>query len=642
MTRERSAFQSGESFTAPLAIPMVMTGVALPIGFAGYLDALVQYHTTAELFSVYAWAWLVFVVAGLAAALAVSIPAKVFDWLVRLPKFTALTIVNRWAASVIAAAALIKGLKVWLQNAGLVDIGVVVNASPAFLVAMAVGCALWNWRRPDHFAALRSIAQIGTATGLIVAVPVALIALFGSSEDSALATAKQARKAPNIVLVTVDSLAADHMSLYGYQRPTTPRLDRIAQQATVFERFYANSNFTTPSVHAIMHGLRPWSSRVLQLKSQIDAKLATQNLAARVRASGYQTFAVATNRVASPSHVRIARWIDTVAQRQGPWLLRALYLTPRWAWATWDLGILPDILLALRVDAGPSSEPPRYNARLALAKAEEMVARREPGRPFFLWVHVFEPHYPYAAPPPFVGQFDAGSEKRTAGDSMPPRYFMARRDPSFPALYAARYDEAILYVDQQIGDFVEWLDTEGVLADTLLVITADHGESFIKGYGQHAGPMLFNSLIHVPLIVKEPLQRTGRRVPALGEQIDLMPTLLDLVGLPFEGAGEGHSIRSALTGSGGADAVFSMNLEQSSRFGPLSTGTVSMIEDRWKFDHYFGQHKYTMLPELKDALYDIESDPFEATDLTASHPVVAARMLSKIEAELEQHDKPRQ
>jgi arylsulfatase A-like enzyme len=645
MMRDASVVGRGTWLSAPLAIPLVMAGVALPLGFVAYLDALVKFLGPAELLAVYGWAWLVSLVAGLAAAFAVSVLAITFTWIVR-PRTTApLRFISQWAASAIAVAALIKVTKLWLKAVGLPGMDTMFGVSAALALSIAIGCAVWTWRRPDHFRALHSIAKFGTAAGLVVVGVAALIAwsrLAQGSEGLDLSPARPVQRGPNIVLLTVDTLAADHMSLYGYQRPTTPHLERVAQQATVFERFYANSNFTTPSVNAIIHGLRPWSSRVLHLDSEIDPGLAKRNLAARLKVDGYQTFAVATNQFVIPSRLLIARWLDKVALKRAG-LALVISAVPEQARILWRVGLFPDIIAALRwsTEHIVGTENRRvYTPEIAFAKARELVAGRERGRPFLLWVHLYEPHAPYAAPPPFVGQFDARPEKRTRRDSIPPEHFEARLDPNFPALYAARYDEAILYVDQNIGEFVDWLAAEGLSSETLLMITADHGESFIKGYGTHGGPMVFNSLIHIPLIIREPLQRTGRRVRGIGEQIDLMPTLLDLAGLPFAGAGEGHSLRSVMTGAEGASAVFSMNFEQNSRFESLTTGTVSMIESRWKFDHYLGHQVYPMMPSLQDALYDVESDPLEATNLIASHPDVAARMLSKIEAELEQHDKP--
>jgi arylsulfatase A-like enzyme len=273
--------------------------------------------------------------------------------------------------------------------------------------------------------------------------------------------------------------------------------------------------------------------------------------------------------------------------------------------------------------------------------ARALIRERDPSRPLFLWVHVMRPHSPYAAPPPFLGRFNPGPLMRTRYDSSPiNEFFNSRLDDERVAPFAGRYDEGLAYFDARIGDFIEWLKEQGVFGKSLLVVSSDHGESFSHRYGTHAGPMLHEDVIHVPLIIKEPGQTSGRRVGALSEQIDLMPTILDLAGVAVEGPVEGRSLRPALQGQGMDGPVFSMNFEQNPRFTELKVGSIAMIEGRWKYVRYLGHLRGPLIPALADALYDFQSDPGETINLVSVEAAVAARMRAAIDEQVRRHDQP--
>jgi arylsulfatase A-like enzyme len=288
------------------------------------------------------------------------------------------------------------------------------------------------------------------------------------------------------------------------------------------------------------------------------------------------------------------------------------------------------------------SPPDTHDPELVLKPARALIEAARSDGPFFLWLHLEPPHSPYAAPPPFLGTFDPGPHARTRRDSAPPWHFAAAWDPRFPVDFIGRYDEAILWVDHHVGEFTQWLKDRGLYESSLFIVTSDHGESFTKGYGAHTGPLLHEPVIRVPLIVKEPGQRAGRRIQSLAEHVDVLPTILALVGSPTTDVIEGSSLVPAIAGTEVARPVFAMSFEQSNRFGELDTGTVVMVEGRWKYTHYLGRIKYPMMPRLEDTLHDIVADPHEETSLRAEHPAIAARMLNEIRDRLRRHGRPRE
>jgi len=516
--------------------------------------------------------------------------------------------------------------------------------------ATVAAFAVWSWRRPLRVAWLEQLARIGAVSGLLVTLvsPLTLLGALTAPSTAVTHDSKgPASHLPDIVLLTIDTLAANHASLYGYSRPTTPRLDELAKHANVFERFYANSNFTASSINSIVNGSRPWTHRVLQNAAQVDPKFANEGLVARLKNAGYQTLAVATNSNAAPFHNRTDAWFDRAVYGQihsvsayvisifgprFPHAFHSLYLAlSLGSWGFADRMI---------VHGGLWAQADHFDPEIAFSAARRLIGERDRAKPMFLWIHLLPPHDPYATPAPFVGRFDSGLHARTRFDSSPSGLFAAGLDKDFPTRYVGRYDEAIAYVDHHIGLFIDWLKQRRSYDQTLLVVTADHGESFSHSYGGHGGPMLYDDLIRVPLIIKEPGQTNGRRVTPLSEQIDLMPTVLDLAGIPIEGSVEGRSLEPVLQGEKLDRPVFSMIFEQSNRFGVLHTGSVAMIEGRWKYVRYRGQSKYPYMPKLEDLLYDLQADPGENSNLIAIEPIIASRMRAAIEEKLRVHGEP--
>ena len=275
---------------------------------------------------------------------------------------------------------------------------------------------------------------------------------------------------------------------------------------------------------------------------------------------------------------------------------------------------------------------------MVISSARKILEQRSREKPVFLWIHLYPPHSPYATPAPFVGMFDPSNRHRTRFDSTPPWFYSASVDRAFPAEYVGRYDESIAYVDSHIGRLITWLKSSNMYDDALIIVTADHGESFSHGYGDHSGPALYEDLIHVPLIIKEPQQQAGRRLTVLSEQIDLKPTILEYAGGQVLHDGEGVTIKHDLKMDLTDRQVFSMNFQQNNCFGELGTGTVAMLYGDWKYVHYLGNIQLPLMPKLMDSLYNLRSDPDESINLAGLNPEIAARMLWIIEQKLNKYD----
>ena len=514
----------------------------------------------------------------------------------------------------------------------------------AVLLALMAGPLLARRTSARQLEGLGSVLRASTAVVAVVALACGLLSMAGA--DRAPAPAAMAQRTgghPSIFLISIDTLSAMYLPIYGYPRETAPRLSEFAAEATLFRRNYANANLTTPSVNSILHGTRPWTHRALHIEARPLRATQARSLPALLGSAGYFTAAVATNPWAAPRNLGMQDYFSVVSENNvcvaaDPLLV----LTPELQVAVksslaW-MALHSVVVWAsdrLRVCEGRQFDP-----ALAFAEARRILAAAPADRPLFLWIHLFPPHDPYVPPAPFLGTIAAVAQGRDRASTTPPYGYEAAEHLDFPGIWQVRYLEAIGYVDHHIGAFLHELKRRGLFAPSLIVVTADHGESFSKSYGAHGGPALHEDLVRVPLLIKEPGQRSPRAVEQLSEQADLLPTILELAGIASPSGTEGISLVPAMRGKAAQRAVFAMNFQQSKRLGRLDTGTVAMVEGRWKYVHYFGRIHYPFMPVLEDELYDLSADPHEWHNLVHASPALGARMREAIDAKLAEHGGP--
>ena len=635
-----------------LLVMAATIGIVLPIDFLLAVDGYLVFLRPWELLPVWAWAWLYYACFGLVIGALAALAATALAVLLRRDSAPLVLGVARWTALSTVAVAVIRAAKLWvgLHNVAVDEWLGRNQMGVGALVLLACGVAVW--RNVAELRILQRVLGFCAFCGFVVVLVAPVVCTFHREalvpQGTARPDARPAADHPDIILVTADAFAANHASFMGYSRPTTPNLERLANGADVFERYYANSNFTTASVNSILDGVRPWTHRANQFLAVVSTAIADAGLVGRLKRAGYATDAVWTNSLAAPFLNRSDRSLDVSAfartHYSGPMIssvmaTRFSHFTP-----VTELGAFittVKVVDRLMIASGAWTPTDQNALEPAFDRARALIRDRDPSRPLFLWVHVMRPHSPYAAPPPFLGRFNPGPLMRTRYDSSPiNEFFSSRLDDERVSQFAGRYDEGLAYFDSSIGEFIEWLKGHGVFEKTLLIVSSDHGESFSHRYGTHAGPMLHEDVIHVPLLIKEPGQAAGRRVGVLSEQIDLMPTILDLAGVAVEGPVEGRSLRPAIQGQRMDGPVFSMNFEQNSRFKGFNVGSIAMIEGRWKYVRYLGHLRGPLIPPLADAVYDLQSDPGETSNLVSVQAAVAARMRNAIEEQLRRHDQP--
>ncbi len=633
-----------------------MLGVALPLSFLARVDPFLHYLRPLELLPTYATAWLLLGSLCLPLILVAVLGSKLLQLAV-LPRLRwALVLLLLYVSALLAIAPLLLDAVIWVRtfnpnsHAGIAS---TITGGIVALAALVAAPFALTVRGRSSLLALRRIAALATGLGglTLLSLPFFQWPPHVSVSDAA-ADPSRSSDRPNIVLLTIDALSAPHMSLYGSKRPTTPSLDEFARTAAVFDRAYANANFTTTGVATILTGTLPWTHRALQLYSAPVEVTRRASLPALLDRAGYQTGYVATNSFAGASRIGLGPYFSFRRSDAVPIELPCpdrIAITLPYECAAAQIAPLVFVQQLRNAVQARLMEPANnrhYDPRTAIEPALAWLSHVDRRRPVFLWVHLFPPHAPYAAPSPWLGRFDTSPEARTANSTDPVEHYAFRNvRPQRVRVLEARYDEDIQYVDHYAGEFLEEALRE-LGSDTVVVVMSDHGESFEHGYGGHAGPGLYESIIHIPLIIKLPHETVGRRVDTPVQQIDIAPTLAELAGVPYPSLWEGRSLLPLLQGKT-SDAtaslpkeVFVMNFEENRRRDALETGSVAIIDGRWKLIHYMGKLNYPDMPQLDDELFDVVSDPAETTNLAARNPEEVRYLKGLISAQLELHGGP--
>ena len=653
MASSRRAGESELSVWRLGTLPAVMLmGVTLPGIFLVRIEQYLYYLRPIELLPTYATAWVLLAalsvpvaLAGMAALGLTRLAHRSRPWVVSL---------LLWAAAVAALIALLLDGVAWLQTFDSIRKTGLDSSKGAALASLAMAAAVPVALTRRGRRALYTLAPIATLLTVLGGLSTASIVWFPwdtgvKRAASGEVSAPSARPgAPHIVLLTIDALSAQHMSLYGAQRQTSPLLDAFGKQASVFERAYANSNYTTSSISSIITGTRPWTHRAFQIFSWPTLETRRDSLPAALERAGYSTGYVATNSYAGASRLGLGPYFGFAASDRVPMDLacpdRVAVVLPYACPASQLMPLLlaEKLWFKLRASSPAMVANRHYDPSESVQTALAWLKTVDKSRPVFLWLHLFPPHAPYAAPVPWLGHFDPSAEGRDIDGTDPVENFVFRElTPQRVRVLDARYDEAVLYVDSYAGAFLtEALATLG--DNTAVVIMADHGESFANGYGGHGGPGLYDSIVHVPLIVKLPHQTDALRMTAPVEQIDIAPTLAALAGVAPPASWEGQSLlplwhEDQTAANAPSRTVFTMNFEENSGTAALTTGALAVVQGPWKLIHYLGRLHYPNMPPLPDELYDLAGDPGETTNRAADSPAVHERLSELAAAELGRH-----
>jgi len=318
-----------------------------------------------------------------------------------------------------------------------------------------------------------------------------------------------------VIWIVVDTLRADHLAWYGYERPTSAGLERLHAESLKFDAAFTPHPETTPAIASLLTGLDPPHHGVRGLYQKLHA--ANRTLPEVLSRAGYETAAFVSSFVMIRDFSGLDQGFDIYDD----------FVTER--------------------ERNRDNYERRAAATLALAR--DFIDRRDRDRPLFLFLHLIDPHGPYDPPAPWAGHFSTAEEIPIRGNV--PHY---QRLPGVTKLgpYLDRYDGEIAYVARELGAFLDHLARVGLYERALIVLTADHGESFgERGIYMRHGDDVYQENVHVPLLVKLPgasSRGEPSRTATAVSLTDLVPTTLDLLGWNVPGALDGVSLRPLLEG----------------------------------------------------------------------------------------------
>lgn len=360
--------------------------------------------------------------------------------------------------------------------------------------------------------------------------------------------------APNVVVVTIDTLRADHLGCYGYQQIRTPNIDALAAEGSRFERAYTVVPVTLPSHSVIFTGTYPMRSGMHDFSgNHLSEQQPT--LASVLRKSGYATGAVIGAAVLD-SRFGLNQGFDFYYDH-------------------FDFSRLEEANL------DEMERPGNVVADLAL----EWLGKNS-RKKFFLWMHLYDPHFPYRPPEPYKHE------------------------------YATQpYDGEIAFADEQFGRLVRFLKEKGLYQNTVIVLSGDHGESLGEHGEKTHGFFIYNATMHVPLIIRLPGKSAGLRVADPVSLVDLMPTILAAVGLEIPAQVQGRSLLPDLRGKPYEDNR------------PLYGETfLPRLHFNWSELRSAENAKFHFIDAPRPELYDLTKDPGETRNLISEKKAVGEEM----------------
>lgn len=419
---------------------------------------------------------------------------------------------------------------------------------------------------------------------------------------------RKATVSPNILFIVMDATRARNLSCYGYDRPTTPNLERFSERCVVYEAAISPAGWSLPAHASMFTGLYPSRHGAHDEHKYLVSEHPT--MAELLRSRGYSTLAICRNEYVGPA-AGLDRGFDSFNGSGN--LPQSLAEVTRKAYQG----------VAAVLDQGDSGA--RYTNRQIRSALRRL---RVDERPFFMFVHYNEPHARYQPPRKYRGYLPSGTSAREAQrvNQSPWKYLV---DPSLMGerdfeILAALYDGEITYLDSRIAQVIGWIEEMAMLDQTMVIITADHGEN-IGDHGMMGHKYcLYDTLVHVPLIVHYPKgTTTPGRVAHQVQTLDLLPTILAMLGDTSSETYrrlQGHDLlSSARHGFTIAEQAHPDLTSAYKRFPGVDVSRFERALKMIRTDRY----KYIWASDGAHELYDLQADWDERRNIVAEQPGIA-------------------
>ena len=477
-------------------------------------------------------------------------------------------------------------------------------------------------------------------------------------------TANRDTNKANILIILFDAWSAANTSLYGYNRQTTPNLERLVNKAVVYHNHYSGGNFTTPGTASLLTGSLPWSHRAYLLNETVHPTYARKSIFHTFK--DYHRIAYTHNPIANTLLRQFIVALDSYIPMHTHYLDRDFLVdgffskdrdiatvSVNRALKQEDSGYAYSLLLSKfygkykqrqdkkRIEVAPDFPRgiPNYDgiSYFTLEQGIEGVLSKveASASPFLGYYHFLPPHNPYTPRLEFLNQFKSDG------------YLPDRKPNHFSSEGASEqdldkrrryYDEFILYVDDQFARLYQGLEARGLLENTWLVLTSDHGEMFERGILGHMTASLHQPVIHTPLVIFPPGQQSRVDITEPTSAIDLLPTLASVSENQIPTWAEGRVLPPFET-PGSIPDVFAVQVKKTGENRLITRGTVMLVRGQHKLTWYFGYPELGTDGEMIE-LYNLEADPQELNDLASAQPGLAAELSAAVKAKLAEMEQP--
>ena len=480
----------------------------------------------------------------------------------------------------------------------------------------------------------------------------------------------QSTDSPNVLMIVFDALSATNVSLYGYQRLTTPNFARFAEKSTVFNRHYSSGNFTSPGTASLLTGTYPWTHRAFHLYGTIVRELTQNNLFSAFPGDQYTRISYSHNDLAASLLYQFRKDIDFLTKSKDLELFNESLLAEGVFSRDRNAAFLGERML-VRGERGADLQLPsslflsmlhqlwRTNEKTDLSrqyrKSFPLGLPSTNGTPFFFlledaidWVmnqigssmrpylgyfHFFPPHEPYNTRVEFIDRFKDGMVPL----AKPAHFFTQGFTEKTIRKQRREYDEYIAYVDSEFGRLYDFLEQHDLMKNTCVVLTSDHGEMFERGIVEHNTPTLFEPVIHVPLVIHRPGQNERVDVNTTTNSVDILPTLTHMMGLPNPDWSEGVVLPGFSDVEIKADrSIYCVEAKTNPKNAPLKKVTVALIKDNYKLIFYSGYKGYTGVYEM----YNLAEDPDEMNNIYSEDNSTAIDIKNELQVKLNQVNQP--
>ena len=486
-----------------------------------------------------------------------------------------------------------------------------VASSGRILLYVAVSIALWlaAWLAGRLGAGKTQAPARGLALASILAIVccASTAALHAGPSLTSSAPVHPAAGRPNVILISLDTVRADHLSVYGYGKKTTPHLEEFAKESTVYTRAISSGDMTLPSHASLFTGLYPSQhgahfSAEQRLGAPLDPRFKT--LAGQLRDQGFWTGGVIANGGYLSVAFGLNRGFDYWDQRLPAVMLAPL--TPAYL-----RGRIRNLIVRF-IPTSNWDRVSRNAEEINEAVFRALDQRPQDRRPFFLFVNYMDAHIPYIPPAPysnlFPGKDPAFTESRYIATYLDVVAHDRRIDQRDRAHLVSQYDGGIAYLDAQLGALFAHLKSAGLYENTLIIVTSDHGEALgERNYLDHGGLSLYDDQIHVPLLIRYPGSRQAARVGQPVAGVDILPTVLAVAGLPVPQHIAGQSLTEPIA-------------EDREVLSESFPGGRAWFTNATRFDRTFrgivsASRKYIATSAGSPELYNLLQDPAESNNL---------------------------